>query len=99
MNPKTTLGMMVRALRLGFAPIPGRVGFMRLSGGEGEPFKCELQPFHLIPNSAKSDAPHWCWWTGFGKGDIDVDLIEGIRHLRRVKRPFSFYFDDDGKTI
>ncbi len=93
-----SLGMMVRALRLGFAPIEG--GFMRLSGGDGgKPFLCELQPQHLIPNSAKADGPHWVWWSGPDRAGIDVRLIEGIRHLRRVKMPFSFYFDDDGKTI
>lgn len=96
----TTLGMMIRALRLGFAPIPGRVGFMRLTGGEnGKPFLCELWPFGLIPNSAKTDGPHWCWWKDAYIGALDVELIEGIRNLRRVKLPFSFYFDDEGNTL
>jgi len=96
----TTLGMMVRALRLGFGPISAHGGFMRLSGGDdGHPFLCELQPFGLIPNSAKSDVPHWVWWSQFGEGGLDVERIEAIRNLRRIKLPFSFYFDDDGKTI
>lgn len=90
--------MMVRALRLGFAPIRG--GFMRISGGEqGKPFLCELQPFCLIPNSVKSDGPHWVWWAGPSSEGINYNHIEGVRHLRLVKIPFSFYFDDEGKTI
>lgn len=89
---------MVRALRLGFYWLHEHGCFMRLSGSG--PFKCELEPCGLIPNSKKSSEYHRKFWPS--PDDLvclDWNQIELVRNLRRVKLPFQFWFDENGNTL
>lgn len=92
-----TFGQMVRALRLGFYWLHDHGCFMRLSGNG--PFKCELEPCGLIPNSRKCEAYRQFWPSPDNRVILDVNQIAIVRHLRRVKRPFAFYFDDNGNRL
>lgn len=95
-----TFGQMIRALRLGFYWLHEHGCFMRLSG-DG-PFRCELYPLCLIPNTAKGGhGTHKKFWRSFDGDDpgVDVNQIEAVRNIKRIKMPVSFYFDDNGRSL
>jgi len=86
-----TLGMQLRALRLGY----GWTGssFLRISGSG--PFKCEFRPCELIPNTDRPHSSHRCWW-GFGDR-LDMGLWAGVALFSvRAKRHFIVWVGDDG---
>lgn len=92
------VGMMIRGLRMGYCWSAKHGCFVRLTGGDnGEPFMCEVHPLELIPNARKTGRLHWVWWEK--DNAIDLDGIEALRNIVKVKRPFNFYFDNDGKTV
>ena len=96
---RPSLGSMIRAARLGFHWSAANRAFVRLSGGKaGDPFRCELRSCELIPNSAKSDRPFWVYWVDGGALET-LAGIKALRNIRRVKREFCFYFNDNGETV
>jgi hypothetical protein len=90
-----TIGMMIRALRLGY----GWTGFsfLRISGSG--PFKCEFRPCELISNS---DKPHYegcrCWWGQGDRKDLEPFLEHPLFRVR-AKRHFILYVDDQGLPV
>lgn len=88
---------MVRAVRLGFYWLHKHGCFMRLSG-DG-PFKCELRPCGLIANSDKCTTFRQYWPSHSGDPWLDIEQIEVLRNITRVKLPFEFWFDDNGRRI
>lgn len=88
-----TLGHMIRGLRMGYAWYEPARCFIRVSGRN--PFKFEFHPAGLVPNH-KTPEPHWCWWE---TGRVDLQGSAFIRGIKRVKRPFVAYLDDNGDTV
>lgn len=95
-----TLGDTIRGLRMGYAWLDRCGCYVRLSRTEKENvFCCEVHPEGLISTRAKTNWYHICWWSdGEGNPGINLDEIDALKHIRRVKRQFTFYFDDNGKT-
>ncbi len=95
-----SFGEAIRALRMGYAWCERHGCYVRLSRTEKEDlFKIEVHPEGLISNRAKTNGTHIAWWPdGVGYPGIDLDEIDGLRRIRKVKRPFVWYFDENGKT-
>lgn len=69
--------------------------FMRISGQQ--PFKVEIYPSGLIPNSVrkKDDDLHWVWWE-----ECKRDIIKLLPVARcKAKRHFICYVNDDGQIV
>ena len=97
-----SFGQTIRALRMGFYWLHRHGCFLRISGGHGDvPFRADVYPCGRIPNhERRTDEVHRVWWkTTSSETCLDVDEITAIRWLKRAKRPFSFYFNEEGITI
>lgn len=97
---RPTLGMMIRALRMGFGWCNAIQGFVRISGDKA-PFTFEFHPIGLIPNSLRrKDQPHRKWWPD-NQGDPGIPILEApfLRGIRCVKRYFVAYLDDGGNPV
>lgn len=94
MNESPSIGQVIRALRMGFGWSNHCQGFIRISG-DG-PFKFEFHPLGLIPNSFKSSTPYRKWWPCKDEPGIPILEAPFVRSLRKIKRHFIAYLDDNG---
>lgn len=96
-----TFGMMIRALRMGFGWLEQHGCYLRLTVVNDKTFRADVHPPGLIGNHNRGkDEPHVVFWAdGEGSPGLNVEEIQGVRALRSCKLPFSFYFDEHGRTI
>jgi hypothetical protein len=89
------VGMRIRALRLGFYPVPGRPYLMRLSMPEDTTtMQVELCPWDLLPLHASS-APFRVWWE---EPEIAAEL-EPVQWIVRLHRKLTFQCDEYGRRV
>jgi hypothetical protein len=93
-----TFGQIVRAARMGFHWTHHGC-FLRISGSS--PFRSDVYPPVMIPQSERRKGEfHRVWWPTFsGEPGLDTLRIECLRNVKRVKLPFSFWFNDEGRTV
>lgn len=90
-----TLGMQIRATRLGFFTL-GKY-YLRLSRHSDKLFRVELHPLTMIDSRAMASGTlHIVWWD---QEDIQglLDSIKPLRGVVRVKKHISFLVDEMGE--
>jgi len=88
-----SLGMYIRALRLGWRQPPERDYLLRISEMGGR-WRMEFHPLGLVPSPKRLER-HLCWW----ENDDGEWLLEHppIKNIKAVKRPFSLIVGEDGR--
>lgn len=93
-----TLGMTVRAARMGFAWSHEHGAFVRIEG-DG-PFKITLHPSGLIANAFNNHGEHRCWWSDAdGSPRLDLNRIKPLQGIKRIKRVVQFWINDEGEML
>jgi len=99
MSEGITLGQRIRGLRLGFCWSWQHFAFIRLSLTDAENvFRCEVQPAGRVEKGYRETYLKW-WPSQHDKATLDINDIAGIKNLKRCKRPFVFYFNEQGETL
>lgn len=90
-----TLGMRVRAARLGYAWSERHGAWIRLSG-DG-PYRVDLQPAGLVQDdrAARRVREHRCWWDN----PHALDSVALLARVRQVTTPCSVLVGEHGELI
>ncbi len=101
-----TLGATIKAYRLRFGKLRSMDAFMRLSIVSDGLFRCEVVPPESVDSLAKqgrsrSEQEFVLWYAPDSKirDEMDrlcADVLAGDTMPKRIKRPVSFLFGDDG---
>lgn len=93
-----TLGTRIRAARLGFRWSAKHGAWVRIVGGNWQAIRVDVAPEEDIPSEkikGRHIEPYRVWWE-------DPGILDGIRllkHVTRVRKPFSFIIDDSGELV
>lgn len=94
-------GMNLRAARLGFRWSDSRKGYIRITEEAGNRFLIECCPADGVPSKARGQKMHFLWNESVlgddGSSDDFLDSIECLKMVRKIRKHFWFYADEDGK--
>lgn len=90
-------GSVLKGYRLGFAFSSKHGAFIRMTP-VGNLCRLEAVPSDqgakAIPNGVNKEL-HVCWWD---EPEL-LDLVEPLKGIKRVRKAFTIYLDDDGKRV
>jgi hypothetical protein len=96
-----TLGVLLRATRLGYRQVPGRPFFLRMRRGlTPDTFRLDFSPLtESVPMQLgrRANETHFCWWEAPAEASV-LDVVP-ISCIKTVKRPFTLTCADDGRVI
>ena len=92
-----TLGVMLRAARLGWRMTPNGY-LLRISDTEDGRFRLDFHPPSIVPARDKLKGPHRVWWERRNNTESSITDFAPICYIKTVKRRFTLYVDDDGRA-